>query len=309
MTKVIYLILLIAAALFYPLYENILSLAVLVSLLVLPVLSLADMLVKSRQVGVVSPADETGHKGTHTVPVRVTNGSISPLSKVDVEISVRYIPFDERRRVTEHIAVPARSSDTVYVELRADSYGAADVTVERVTVHDLLGLFRHRKKIGRTSRFTFIPQAEEKYREAAEKLTVMMTGDEDGADIPTTAPGDVIDFRDYVPGDRLTLVHHKLSARFDKDIVKIMGASADPSVCIAGDLSADRDRVLEECYNMLFFLSETGIQTYLMLTEGVVPVNDGLDGVFGRAVTERMLPTDMYAAMPVIVIGGDDSDR
>ena len=309
-SRIIYMMLLIAAISFYPLYEDELSLMVMVSLIVLPVLLLADLIVKAGKCRVVCPEDAVVHKGEHTLRIKTVNGGISPVSKADMDISVSYLPFGEREDLSDCVSVPSRGSAAVMQELVMDSYGAADIRVERIRIHDLLGLFTWRRKEDASVRYTCIPDVDESYREAAEQIEMLISGETDGAEIPTTSPGDVIDFRDFHPGDRLTLVHHKLSARFDKDIVKIMGAGREPSVCIAADISRDRDRVLEECYNILFFLAQLGTDVHMMLPEGIVPVGtDTLDGIFCRAVTEKTLPTDTASAMTVIVIGGDDDDR
>ena len=65
MAKLTYILLLIVAAIFYPLYENVLSLMILVTLLVLPVLLFADLIAKRQKIGFSAGESIVTGKGTH----------------------------------------------------------------------------------------------------------------------------------------------------------------------------------------------------------------------------------------------------
>lgn len=312
MAKLTYILLLIVAAIFYPLYENVLSLMILVTLLVLPVLLFADLIAKRQKIGFSAGESIVTGKGTHDAVFTVSCGGISPVTMCRAYFDISSLPSGSSEKITEEISIPARDSAPVTVPVESLHYGETTVTLRYVKVTDLLGLFTLKKAAGISMTVTAIPAIDEKYLDEANDISAAVSAEDDDGDIPTTSPGSVIDFRDYRPGDRLSLVHHKLSARFDKDIVKIMGSSAEQGVCLAADIEGAnenrRDEILEQMLCISYFLMDMGTSVMVSLPEGTVPVKDtdAYKSIACAAVRESILPTEADTRLPVIVFGGDD---
>ncbi len=282
MSLFLYIILLISAALFYPLYENDLSFAVLAALLILPVMMLIQIAVTVRELKVLSKSGDTvAHKGERGgINVDIINGSPFAVSELRLRVRTRTSPWgiDDKKIIDASVGASSRIRSVI--ETDTSHYGVTDLYLDSMEVRDVLGLFRwkvktHGRKLG--SLFV-IPRIDEEYRPFAEGIVnaVNFTEDDDGEKTVTTGPGEVIDFRDFMEGDRTVHIHHKLSARFDKDIVKVMGTDdVKPFLFIPLDedgMDPDtRDRIIERTLNIAYFVGKSGQGAFAEVLSGGIP--------------------------------------
>ncbi|MCM1578922.1 MAG: DUF58 domain-containing protein [Ruminococcus sp.] len=248
MPRFIYIIILITAAVFYPLYKDSLSFVILVSVAALPPLMLVHLTLSVRLIKCTpqKAAASVFKGGEGEVRLTLENKSPVPLSGVRVGVRITSLPTGETRRQTADIPLPARSVQTVTVGISPKNCGEARVYLEYVKIYDLLHLFSRKLFTGEglIGRLCVIPKIEPKYAsEAAELMKLTReTIAEASSDVNSDsgAFGDVSGYRDYIPGDKLSRLHHKLSARFDKDIVRIMSPDSSGHFLLTADLSADR---------------------------------------------------------------------
>ena len=88
-------------------------------------------------------------------------------------------------------------------------------------------------------------------------------------------------FREFAPGDRLSLMHYKLSARFDKDIVKVLSVNNSSKYLLTADLSHGdltvRDEVLCRLMSCAYYLNAGGAEVY-----AAVPAHSQCDGIYAE---------------------------
>ena len=280
MSKVLYIIALITAIIFYPLYQGPVSLILLVALIMLPVMMGIELLVSALFLRLDSrSAAAVVYRGNKTeIPLRIINNSVFPLISVRIDLRAEYAPGGTAEKLKLRTVVGALEKRDVMVELPVQHCGEADVYLECIRICDLLGFFSVRlfKNHGMIGSVCVIPAVSDRYEELAREIASgagSASESDDGGYVPTTGPGDVIDFKEYVPGDRLALVHHKLSARFDKDIVKAMGLPEDDRFLLFADLAAadtpsGRDICFEKVMSCAYYLNEMKAQSYVAVDEG-----------------------------------------
>lgn len=305
MVRIFYILILIAAALFYPLYEDKLSFILLVSLIILPVLLLIQMIIsavflkcspKRRSVTMIK-----GSEGE--IGLRITNNSVFPLTSCCICVRADFAPSGETAYYKARIPLPALSSQTVNINMTGKHCGTAQVKLEYIKIHDLLHLFSLKalRKNDVSTAAYIIPKINEKHRELAmELLNAPPPSDcreETELLKSSPEPGDVCGFREFAPGDRLSMIHYKLSARFDSDIVKILSAAGGSRFLLTADLSDAavrgedgnydldmRDILLEKLLSCAFFLMENGAEVFAAVPSGspctTIPLEFGEAAVF-----------------------------
>ena len=297
MSRILYLLLLIAAAIFYPLYEDELSYILLLAVMILPLLLGVQLIVSVLLLRCSSHKNEivTGRGGEGEIQIDLFNRSVFPLSGVRVMAKVVYSPTGGEERVYADIPLPARSFRTVTVNISQENCGEADVYLEYVRVTDLLRLFSVKlfKDTGLCGRVYVVPGISEKYAPAAAELMKRRFdcgSEEEGGD--SGSFGDIAGYRQYRPGDRLSRINHKLSARFDKDMVRIMSASQSGCFLLTADLTASpdrdgditeglrqRDSRFEKLMSLSHYLSEEGGEVYIAVPDSALPGSVEINGV------------------------------
>lgn len=286
MSRILYIFILITVICFYPLYEDNLSYITLISVTALPVLMLAELAVSARllqrSIKKNSSAIFKGSEGE--AQITLVNNSVFPLSGVRVGVRITYLPTGETRRQTADIPLPARSSQTVTVGITPVNCGEARVFLEYVKIYDLLHLFSVKlfKNEGMIGRVCIIPRVEAKYAEEAAALMQarpVTSGNGESSKGDSGAFGEISGYRDFIPGDRLSRLHHKLSARFDKDIVRVMSPDSSGHFLLTADLSASfcstehgntpdkRDKRLEKLISMAYYLVQEGAEVCIAVPE------------------------------------------
>ncbi len=292
MVRILYIILLCAAALFYPLYRDDLSYVMLCALIVLPVIMLIELIIGAvflrcsmpKKSGVMYKDSE------EEFCVTLTNNSVFPLSGCKIRIKAVFRPTGEVKYYTAQVPLPALRTQTVSVNIGAKHCGAVDISLEYVKVYDLLRLFsvKRFRKEHFTALMYIIPAPESRYLEEAREL-LRIGSIPCGEDMTESGrgggmPGDVIGYREFSPGDRLSLINFKLSARFDSDIVKILPSADSKRYLLTGELSerenlSARDDTLQRLMSLAYYLNRENAAVYVACPAGsgceCMPITEG----------------------------------
>ena len=318
MRRVVYILILIVAAIFYPLYEGILSLTLLAALIVLPFVSLAEMLIRRKKL-VVSGAFSEGktsviHKGDSAgEDVVIQNPSLFPTSGEICFVTKNHPYGGDGEEIVQDIAVPSRSDARFTALVSSLHCGVVETELKYLKIHDILGLFTAKVVTdGGTVSTYIIPHISEEYEEEARSIKAARPSESDSEEDmrPTTSPGDVIDFRDFRPGDRMTLIHHKLSARFDKDIVKIMGASGEQKYLLCAELDgadpSQRDEILAHVISCAYYLDMLGAEVLVSAPDVIKDMKDGIDAIACGLVCADSIPQRSLPGAVSVMIGQQD---
>lgn len=279
MSRALYILILIGAGLFYLLYSDSLSFVLLTALLILPVMLLAQLIISAAFLKCsVKGSRITAFKGEPCeAAFTITNNSVFPLPNTTFRIKAVCFPSGDVSYSTVTVPIPALSTETVTVALGSEHCSRADITAESVKIFDLLRLFsvkRFRKKMHCS--VYIIPKLRESFAEEARELLRLPAPETPletsiSRDIGSGYPGDVCDCREFRPGDRLSLMHYKLSARFDKDIVKVLSTDSELRFFLTADLSdnnlSKRDAAFERLMSVAYYLSAENAEVYMAVPD------------------------------------------
>lgn len=291
MSRVLYIVLLISAVLFYLMYTDSLSFILLAALIILPFLMLIELIIcAARFECSVSPAQTTVFKGeSGEAVIRLSNKSPFPMPNTKLRIKTVWEPTGAVKYSAVTIPVPAFRTETVTLGIGGEHCGAAQISVQYIRLTDIMGLFgikRFRKKL--RCGFFVIPRVNSELSEEAAALVreARSLALPEGTDVKNAeTSGDICGFREFLPGDRLSSIHYKLTVRFGKDIVKQFGSDSRLRFLLSADLSGDsdsRDAALERLLSMAYFLYPEVSDVYAAVPgdmEGADICADGIRGV------------------------------
>ena len=280
MTRLLYIILLIAAAIFYPLYEDDLSYITLITLIIIPAALLCQIIISSVFLKCRFSSDsKTCFKGNESeLCIEITNNSVFPLSNTAIKARVVFEPTGEEKTITATVPIPALRTETITVNIGAEHCGKVSVFIEYVKIFDLLRLFsvkRFKNKLSGT--MYIIPPVSSQHAPAAAALMQRKQFESESelySDHPShDRSGDVIAFRDFAPSDKLSLIHYKLSSRFDKDIVKVYSTQNSNGFLLYSNFEQENfdpdahDMLLEKLMSCGYYLNEYGAKVFIALPE------------------------------------------
>lgn len=283
--KILYFILLIAAALFYPLYRDDLSFYTLAALCIMPLLLWGELFYSRLRTKISFSGQRICAEKNKAAQVEmsVRNRGIFPLPNTRIVLKVRFAAGGEEQVTGYSVPVPGRKKETVCFKIRSEHCGMAVVTVESVRIYDVLRMFSMKIPVAQRAEVCFVPpekqiternDEDKRQIEAAEELfeetrhRPLRKGEEST---------EVTGYREYRSGDKISRINYKLSSRFDKDIVRETASAElnkfavmpDFAGCIAPDGKmnlSDSDRILLHAMITAYDMMTEGIDVYLYLS-------------------------------------------
>ncbi|MCR5150424.1 MAG: DUF58 domain-containing protein [Clostridiales bacterium] len=213
-------VLLVTAFLFFFFRSFFFFYVFLISLL-LPVLSFtaAKYVMNRCEFDIAAKCVQVGTGSDIPVEFKVKNSSLFPMSAVRFEYTVRnnFYPNDEVQVMT----LPLRRGECYYSWSIGSVYaGRVIVSCDKIVTDDFLRIFRFEKEAGIEAGVNVFPKPSDFLMQHVE--TLFSGGEEQTADSlnSTEDVTKVKEFRPYRPGDRMSRVNWKISAKHDDIYVK-----------------------------------------------------------------------------------------
>ncbi len=166
-----------------------------------------------------------------TVPVRVSNKGLLPISCVEATLSVPGNHSLRSRLIAKRISLPSFTSATTGVSVGFSCRGFFLVGVEEVFLFDLLRLVRVRKRIRRYVGVRVLP----KRLPSVGGLPPFVGGEESRRETLERNAAEYGDLRQYQPGDGIKSIHWKLSTKLDELQVRKHNTEAEKEILIFTD--------------------------------------------------------------------------
>lgn len=220
---------------------------VLVVLVVFPFVSVFIALIASRHISV-----EIGgglHEAKTDEPIQVnivvSNKSIFPVMNVDVDIYMEnglfHVGGEHRLSVPSY----AHAANIVDYEIAGSMVGVIEIYIKRMYVTDWLGFVRLKRKCDAVREIKVFPDGEIK---AEPDMTAIAEGMNEAEE--TRQKGndfsEVVDIREYRPGDKMQNIHWKLSAGKEEFMVKERESMSSDQLAIFVDLANDEKNMLND---------------------------------------------------------------
>lgn len=221
--KLIYLLLAAFAVYVEIMYEWKAGPAVISAIIIFPFLCLLSALYLKYKLKInVSAKVHTVDCGDE-IPVGITvdNWGIFPASCVKVRLICQYAGSREKDKKTIVLtSLPGEIIDAGCT-MQAGYCGRVLVSAQRARVYDCLRLFSFVIKGRKQSEVTVLPRPVDIFLQVSERTRMFPIDSEEYSKVHSgDDPSEVFDVREYRPGDRMSSVHWKLSARGDDLFVK-----------------------------------------------------------------------------------------
>lgn len=267
--KIVYLTITVGCVIFHILYKGDLSFVLMVFVLALPLVLFAALAVGTALMKIDAVCDETvTEKGKPAaVKINIRNRFFVPVSSC--EIRVRYsttAPFENGPPTVYTASVPlgGGTTETISLSFLPSHCGKISVRVKYAKLRDLLGVTSLRKKIDLSTEITVLPRVFPISARMESRRVYNAEGSVFSKEKPGDDPSEIFMLREYRDGDRLNLIHWKLSSRSENFIVKELSKPVDSKILIIADPFGCRtadgiDRILETAASISGFLSDNGI--------------------------------------------------
>ena len=226
--RIIWLIIVIAAAVAYLFSNGTVTLAVLASLITVLLVSAVMLVLSGRNLNVEINANE----------LVFINGSIIPVAWAEADVHVRNLRTGEKffggqKKKNDDSDKSLNSNHTVpgsYVGSRSKAAaetgfdfvhaGRYEFYADSITIYDPLRIFRKRINAHTRRDFTLKPNQFHMMLDLGSSASSILESDKYSRIRHGNDPGEVRSIREYVPGDPVKNIHWKLSEKMDKMLVK-----------------------------------------------------------------------------------------
>lgn len=256
--KIIYLCLLAYGIAFAILYDQYISMLILIVLFCIPVVLLAILLLTvpfvtiemPEQLGIVNKNDP------FLVALLLKNRSKFPITHGKIKLSYYNQFANEETKEKITVFVDGSSEQTVNCSLASDYCGNIIVNCEFIRIYDYFRIFSIKKKIGKQIRVSVLPEL----REMEVEIIRDSTGELVESNVYSKSkagddPSEVFDIREYREGDKIHRIHWKLSSKKDHYMVKEFSLPITCSAVILLDLYYDGNK--SDVYSYMDKLIET----------------------------------------------------
>ncbi len=222
-SRMIYILLLIGACLFWVMYRGALSLQLVIVALLLPVL-LFLLLLWQRQtltVHIASNTNEATANARFQLQMRMTSRCPIPIHYVSVVLQYSHSITGEKDAFFLHLPGMGRTPQTVSLPCSASCCGKISFCVAKIRIYDPLSLFSLSISCKDTFSLLVLPQNDVPLPPASMPDTIASeTSGSFSQYQKGDDPSEVFSVDAYVNGDALSHVHWKLTAKSDEMMIK-----------------------------------------------------------------------------------------
>lgn len=273
----------------------------LVEIVVLPIDVITTMiLLRSIDIDMMMDAVRAGKGDKVSLYIFLSKNTALISYEVCTYLTVRNRFYDTEGQ--KQIALPLIDPNYRVIPLKFSLLGYYEMTVDHITVRDMLGFADIRKQVSAETGVTIFP----KKNTNAALDTVHLAGEMIEAD-ETDRRGndfsDVSEIREYMPGDRPRDIHWKLYAKKDELMIKQRTAMSDEQLVLVvefTDILSENDNIVGEAYSLAQVYVQGNVNLRLMwwsteeddfrtvrLTE-----KEDVDGAFSMMLSEKAEMTE-----------------
>ena len=303
--RLAYLAILAAGGLFFIFFRGYLSYLVFLFLLILPVLSFVWLLLSFRFAGVRAQASKAAveKKEPFSFMIRAKSSRLFPIPCLRVTIEISNALGGETER--ELLSFPFFAGEAVMEQpCRSACCGKLSCTVRRARGLDFLRLFSLPVRVKESAAVFVLPSRTPAPAAVTENCLLPDFAELSLPTAPGNDPSDPFDVRSYRPGDPLSRIHWKLSAKQGEWIVREGGSSAERSIRFlveCGSQLLENDCIMETFSRLAFLLVEHGIPAQVFWPEDAELGSQGFDGEEEASeILEVLLSRSVPPAFPVL---------
>mgnify|MGYP003246729246 FL=1 len=183
----------------------------------------------------------------------------------EIEISMENDLFHTNGRHTLCIPAYSRSANVVDYQIAQSYVGALEVKADRICVTDWLGFVRIKSKCNSVKEYKVFPSGtvdvEADMTAVSQGMNEAEESRKKGHDF-----SEVVDVREYQPGDKLQNIHWKLSAKKDVLMVKDRESMSSSQLMILVELADDETHILNDVLKSAYGMAVSLLDEQLPFT-------------------------------------------
>lgn len=246
-------------------FSNMIVSMLFVAILMWPVLSMAILLLQRRYLDVAMkiPVPVAEKEGHIQIQIEVVQSTWFPVLQMDARMKCRPLFGGAGEIYPLAFNADGRQSCQFIYEISRDSCGRLRIEINRIRLWDYFHFFSLNKKLNLSEEITFLPQIYETVVTVCE-ATRHFAGETEDYEPEAAGPDNsqIYQVREYRPGDRLQMIHWKLTARNDELYVR---ESAEP-LCFAVGIFIDFSGKGKNSWESM----EAVIETVLSIANGLL---------------------------------------
>lgn len=191
------------------------------ALLLIPLCSFVLHLYIRKHLEVCITADTNIHKGKNgTFSVQMENPTILPVFRIGYKIQVENQLNRQKHTMRMTGNLPPKKQVVTSMTTGSDYCGRLRITVQKIILYDIFGLFGVSCKCNTVAYMTVQPDTFETEVTVLQSFNSVEESEVYSPDRPGSDLTETFQIREYVPGDSPRQIHWKLSSKFDKLIVR-----------------------------------------------------------------------------------------
>lgn len=234
---IVWLFLIISALILYLFSNGSVTLALLAALIAALPASYALLRLTAGHLD-VSLREEGVTDGRRTFILSLKNKGILPIASVEADAVCVNLRTGETESFVISRGLGPRRAKEVPLEVVPGHAGRYDLTVDTAVIRDPLGLWSRKVSFDGHRGITVLPQLFDMNMVKA-GISAMPESDSESARTRGAVSGDMIEIREYVPGDPVRNIHWKLSEKTGKVLVKVLGNPVSDHYLIILDNPSD----------------------------------------------------------------------
>lgn len=303
--RVFYILLLAAAAGIYIFTNTYYTLMLLALTVVLPLISLALMLLSRRGVTVSADVPGSCEKKNASFRYSINNSSRFPAARITFEVKLENQLTGAVRRRKVSAAAGGRQSVSADLRLTGARAGLVTVDTQKIRIYDALGLFTTGKKDLPSQECIVYPEFRDVLVSMERPVETMGDSRRFAPEKPGSDVSELFAVREYVPGDEVRKIHWKLSSKLDRTILREFSLPLNFSVILMIDMIRGDEEITDAQLELLFSLSRG------MLEQGIdhnMAWFDAGEGMFHICEITGFEEFELAAAQMLQCYAGDRPD-
>ncbi|MBR3200898.1 MAG: DUF58 domain-containing protein [Mogibacterium sp.] len=170
--------------------------------------------------------------------LNLKNEGVLPVAMVESAVVCTNLRTGETESFAINESLGPHGTKDVGIEIIPGHAGRYELSVDPPLVRDPLGLWKKKIDFDGRAGVTIMPELFEMNIVQA-GVSAMPESDAESARVRGSVSGDMIDIKEYVPGDPVRNIHWKLSEKIDKPLVRVLGSPVSDQYLIILDNPSD----------------------------------------------------------------------
>ncbi|MBQ6440368.1 MAG: DUF58 domain-containing protein [Mogibacterium sp.] len=235
---IVWVFLIISALILYLFSNGSVTMALLAALIAALPVSYALLRLTAGKLDVSLREGSVSADERRTFILRLVNKGILPIASVEAEAVCVNLRTGETESFIIYRSLGPRKTKEIVLEVVPGHAGRYDLTVGTAVISDPLGLWSRKVSFDGHMGLTVMPSLFDMNMIRA-GISAMPESDMESVRTRGAVSGDMIEIREYVPGDPVRNIHWKLSEKTGKALVRVLGNPVSDQYLIILDNPAD----------------------------------------------------------------------